>query len=292
MSLSSSQQEALDQLLAITASESAAAQERDLAILTDTKWDVQVRPAALPLRLPLVGGLSSTPCRALAGAGSSTERVPGGRQEMSWHARATRRRDGRPRGPHAWSRGRQDALVQDKADKAFLCSPPPRLRSRSSSRPRRPRRRRRAQRLPPAAPGRPRRRRPTPASRWTTRTRVARCRRIRPRRPLRASLAAVVGRQACAYQGACAEVRRSSIARSSLFSSATAGELTNARLSSHPRWARPRLDAVFNHPLAGPGHLWPGPRRLVVVLYVPRILWPSRGAALADRQRSRPVQTA
>jgi hypothetical protein len=44
MSLSADQQGAYEQLLAITASASAAAQERDLAILSETNWDVQVRP--------------------------------------------------------------------------------------------------------------------------------------------------------------------------------------------------------------------------------------------------------
>ena len=47
MSLSAGQQEAFDRLLAITASASAADQERDLAILSETNWDVQV--SILPL---------------------------------------------------------------------------------------------------------------------------------------------------------------------------------------------------------------------------------------------------
>lgn len=42
MSLSDGQQDAYEQLLAITASVSAAARERDLAILSETNWDVQV----------------------------------------------------------------------------------------------------------------------------------------------------------------------------------------------------------------------------------------------------------
>jgi hypothetical protein len=50
MSLSASQQEALQQLLAVTASTSDSERERDERILRDVNWDVQVRflPSFLP----------------------------------------------------------------------------------------------------------------------------------------------------------------------------------------------------------------------------------------------------
>lgn len=49
MSLSSSEQEALDTLLAVTASDSHEAQRRDLDVLRDTNFDVQVRAYLSPL---------------------------------------------------------------------------------------------------------------------------------------------------------------------------------------------------------------------------------------------------
>lgn len=44
MSITPEQRESLEQLLAVTASESQAAKERDERMLRENGWDVQVRP--------------------------------------------------------------------------------------------------------------------------------------------------------------------------------------------------------------------------------------------------------